>query len=218
MGSSNTIIAALLVVSIAVSAVSLITPPQKIISLTGFATAPAGTTQLSVNEVVSISLIVNSVDWGAVSIKSNVTSETTIYCDLYSNGPGAVVTNSTGNCASIGTSRPVSIEFINDGSENVTVDLLSDSSAAQLLGGTTPVFQYKMNTVTAGGEGCVNMTPTTFTDINTTSPGTRVCPRLDAIDSSDQANITLTLSVPSDFFYQGSRTATLTLTATEVVD
>ena len=218
MGSTDTIIAGLLVVSIVVSAVSLITPPQKLISLTGlsgFALATNATAQLSLTETVSVTFITSSASWGAVSVRANVTNPTTIYCDLYTVGDGQ--TNSTGNCASIATSTVQRLVLNNDGSENVSVQLASNTTAAQLLGGTSPAFQWIMKPQT-GTQSCINMTPITLTNVNTTSPGTKICDRLDAIDANDTIAMGFYISIPSDTQVQGSRGALLTASATEVVD
>ena len=224
MGSTDTIIAGLLVVSIVVSAVSLITPPQKLISLTGFATAPTGTTQLSVTEVVSISFLTSSINFGSVAVRSNVTSPASIYCDLYTSGTGT--SNGTTNCVTIGLSNPAKLSLIDDGTENVTVDLKSSISGSSLLGGTNATFMW--NVQANGTEGCVNMTSSTVApgttpvnslqNVNTSSPGTRICQRLEALDANDTVDIGFYIGLPSDSIVSGSQTATITASATEIVD
>ena len=135
---------------------------------TGFATLnTTGLAQLTVNTTADVRFVVNSVNWGSGSVNVSL-----LWCMMNTTGaksPG---------CQSF-TTVSQGLTLVNDGNNNVSVQLYSNVSAVTFLGGTNPNFEYNVsNNITGSCQGS-GVTPTVFTDVNTTLPGTQICPLLD---------------------------------------
>ncbi|HSU72826.1 MAG TPA: hypothetical protein VLJ21_03175, partial [Candidatus Binatia bacterium] len=115
----------------------------------------------------------------------------------------------------------------NDGSANATIQLQFSNNFSGFLGGDTTLGWYRYNVSnnessscrnSTGGTGCaanVNCTynPVAWSDVNTTVPGTTICPKLLFTDSSDSLKVDINISIPYDA-PAGSKLSTLTATAT----
>ena len=158
---------------------------------------------VTVLALAEVNFTTDSIDWGTGSVDSGKIAAT------LDSDAGTVVN---------GSWSPNSGELIieNIGSENVTLDIASDKDANQLVGGSESLneFKWKMAEVETGS--CENITTTTFTDVNTTSPGTRVCDILYPDDSKDTLKVDFKIVIPSDTTLSGQQTATITATATAI--
>lgn len=170
-------------------------------SLIGIIPNWPGTAIVSVTALTEVNFTAGSMDWGAGRVNSGESSAT-LYSDI-----GTV----TG-----GSWTPNSGELIleNIGSDNVILHIYSDKDADALVGGTASInsFQWKMAEIESGS--CVNITDTSWTNVNTTSPGTRLCDIFYAADASDSIKIDFTIVIPSDTTVSGAQSATITATAT----
>lgn len=160
-----------------------------------------GTVIVSVTAQTEINFTAGSIDWGAGSVNSGASSAT------LDSEAGTVTGGSW-------TSNSGELILENIGTDNVTLDIHSDKDADALVGGTASInsFQWKMAEIESGS--CVNITDTSWTDVNTTSPGTRICDLFDATDANDSIKIDFKIVIPSDTTVSGAQTATITATAT----
>ncbi len=103
----------------------------------------------------------------------------------------------------------------NLGNVNLTVNLKSDKTADSLLNGTSPVFQYSVNS--SERSSCVQqeggITLIAWNDVNVTGLGTVICNPMGFENHKDLVTIYVKLVVPSDAAI-GSRVATFTATGT----
>jgi hypothetical protein len=159
--------------------------------ISGFTT---GEFNLTVETTIEINYSVNSIDWSSGRVDSGSTSA---YLDTTS---GTVV---NGNW----TVNSVGLIIENIGNINGTINLSGTKTAAQLLGGTSPVYQWNVSNVEANS--CVNATTgihaagqngteslDKFLNVNTTTA--QFCPILAFRDSGDSIRIDFNLTVPSD--------------------
>ena len=108
-----------------------------------------------------------------------------------------------------GTISALSLENI--GNVNITLNLSADVAAAAYLGGSSPLFQYKVTDADANSCGGV---AGTYIDFATT-PGALVCSPLDWNDTRDEINIDIKLFIPVDAAV-GTKTATITASGTYI--
>ncbi len=176
---------ALLVVSLIVFFVNI----DKFFKITGKA---IGTANLTIESVTNINFTTNNINWGSGSVSSgqaSATLNTAAGANNVTNG------NWTGNTAGL--------VIANIGNNNVSIDLKTGKTNATLLGGTTPDYEYNVTNVESGS--CLNSTGGTdglslgsFSDVNTTDPGTRVCGRFRYATASNTIRIDIKLIIPSD--------------------
>lgn len=194
---SNELLAALIIIAIAISLVTTFkTAPQ----ISGAATDTASV-NITIVEVTEINFTTDSINWTAGSLTSGAAQAL-----LNSEG---TVTNGTWSSVSQG------LVLENIGTENVSLRLASDKTAATFIGGTNPAFQYKITNSTPSCLGA--WSPTSYTDVNATSPGTLVCDNFKAANGEDTVTIHFQLVIPSDA-PGGAQTATITATYTEKTD
>jgi hypothetical protein len=121
-------------------------------------------------------------------------------------------TESNSNCT--GDAAPTNGFVVeNTGNKDVALLLATGKNAAGLLGGTTPVYQWKVSDKQAGS--CTGAADV-YVDVNTTSPGTEICSNFSSPQARDEININVKLVIPSDAA-PGSKTDTFTATATAIV-
>ena len=176
---------ALLVVSLIVFFVNI----DKFFKITGKA---IGTANLTIESVTNINFTTNNINWGSGSVSSgqaSATLNTAAGANNVTNG------NWTGNTAGL--------VIANIGNNNVSIDLKTGKTNATLLGGTAPDYEYNVTNVESGS--CLNSTGGTdglslgsFSDVNTTDPGTRVCGRFRYATASNTIRIDIKLIIPSD--------------------
>ena len=182
-------------------------------AITAAATTQYALAKINITTRASINFTVNSIDWG-----SGFVSDIALYCQLNSEGA-----NDPANCTNF-TTVYQGLRLENDGNRNVQVNVSTNNTAAQFLGGTGAVYQWKfMNNEsdTCGSKGvganCVtNASALQFQSYSTvsTSP-VEVCPCFRASNPSDLLNLELQVRVPSDSF-SGERQSTITAVATAI--
>ena len=193
--------------------------------LTGFVTNPTGNASVTINTASSIKFSVTSVAFGSGNV--NTTGGfTNCTLDTYGTARGCA------SFTSVGTpTGSKGFEIENDGNTNLSVELVSNATAAQFFGTSDAYFAWNVSVNETGS--CVNGTnpgnnvvaPNTtasgcggsvcgaiFENITTTpATGKNVCPRLLYTDSSDSLRIDLNITIPYDA-PTGSKGAQLTVT------
>lgn len=210
MDLSNKALALILVAAIVVSLGGTLVSLDKLSSLggiTGYATTTdTGTAQLTINGSVVITFVNNSIDWGTGY--TNTTGAGIQYCEMDSEGTMGA------NCTDFTT---VSDGFWirNDGNVNVTLELLSNTTAAQFLGGTSPELQWKLSDAT-GVDGCPgaarNATLASYVDVSTSyvyACGGSGSYKFDWTDGSDSIILHTRVYIPEDA-NTGGHSATIT--------
>ncbi|GIU70270.1 MAG: hypothetical protein KatS3mg002_1506 [Candidatus Woesearchaeota archaeon] len=177
-------------------------------SLSGYATTAQGNVSVYVNTSTSIRFAIDYVDWGTGYVN---TTGGYVNCTLRTDG--------TPNSAGCVGFNELNQGFVleNDGTTTATVQLYSNANASQFIGGTSdgggPQFMYKVSQNESNS--CISgLTPTSFTDVNTTSPGTTICPssNFNFTDSADSIKIDLYVNIPYTV-PPGQKLAVLTATA-----
>ena len=235
MITSNKLILALIVVFIGVTLFtqySLLS--QSAIKIMGAASTDTGTATLTIGTAGSIRFAVNAIDFGSGSVN---TSSGNTQCILDTNG-----TNESSQCISF-SANTTYFQLENDGTANVTVQLLSNKDASAFFGGTATLasFRYAVfnnesqscrngtgGTGTVGqiGGGAGNCTaaddtagnctvsPMGWTDVNSTGvTGATICQRLLFTDLNDSIGFDINITIPYDA-PSGAKSATFTATAT----
>jgi hypothetical protein len=171
--------------------------------LTGFATN-TGDINLTVESAALINFTIDNINWGSGQVDAGQDNATLNTCC-----GGSVV---DGNWTTVSDG----FEVRNIGNVNLTLNLRTGLDAEGFIGGTAgggPIYQYNVTNVKA--DSCTapgTFTLGTFNNVNTTSPGTRVCDNFQFADASDTIRIDIRLVVPSD-----SRTGALSDTMTATV-
>jgi len=181
--------------------------------VTGAALTDQARARINITTRASINFTVNSVDWG-----SGYVNDTALYCQLNTEG-----LNNPANCTNF-TTVYEGLRLENDGNRNVELNLSTNNSAAQFLGGTGPAYQWKFGnneSDSCGSKGigtnCVSNSSAlqyqSYTTVSTASG--EVCPCFRANNPSDLLNLELQIRVPSDSF-TGLRESTITAIATVI--
>ncbi len=211
---SNKTLAVLLSISIVISLGGLVVYMTGENQITGSAISPTALARINITAKASINWTVNSVDWGTGAVNTSYE-----YCQLNTEG-----LNNPANCTNF-TTVTEGLRLINDGNRKVEVNLSSNASGAQFIGGTNPLFQWKLannesnscGSPSTGNACSVNASALQFQgayyDVNTSS--TLICPCFNPQNPNDLLNVELQVRVPSDSF-TGVREATLTAIATVV--
>jgi len=179
--------------------------------LTAAATTEQAVARLNITSRASINFTISSVDWG-----SGYVDELVYYCQLNTEG-----LNNPSNCTNF-TTVYEGLRIENDGNRNVDLNLSTNNTAAQFLGGTGPLYEWKFgfNESDSCGSPGVGSTCVTnasalnfqsYTTISTTP--VEVCPCFRSGNTNDLLNLELQIRVPSDSF-TGLRESTLTAVAT----
>ena len=89
----------------------------------------------------------------------------------------------------------------NDGNVNINVTVSSSLAASGFIGGTSPSFQWIVDTTTDNGEaetvGCITDIGG-YGDVSTSVNGTLFCGNMAFGDASDSAELDLKLVIPHD--------------------
>jgi hypothetical protein len=170
--------------------------------------------RINISSRASINWTINLVDWG-----SGYVNETASYCQLNTEG-----LNNPLNCTNF-TTVYEGLRLENDGNRNVEVNVSTNNSAAQFLGGTGPLYEWKWannESDSCGSQGigvnCVTNASalnyqTNYSTVSTTSA--LICPCFRAANPSDLLNMEIQIRVPSDS-YTGLRESTITAVGTVV--
>lgn len=199
---NNKILITLLVIAIVISIVGLFMPKQTILWMTGKAT-DTGQLQVTISGTTAINFTDGTINWGTGTVTEGYSS-----CTLDTEGTNGA------DCTGF-TTQTDGFRIENIGNSDVTLQIATGKNAATLLGGTSPSYQYKMVNVTGEEGACQGMAPTTYTDVNNTSPGTTVCTNFTAEDTADTVDVDVNIVIPSDSL-TGTLTDTFTATATAI--
>jgi hypothetical protein len=169
--------------------------------------------RINITARASINWTVYTVDWG-----TGYVNDSAQYCILNTEGVNDAI-----NCSNF-TTVYEGLRLENDGNRVVQVNLSSNVTPAQFLGGTDPWFQWKSaqnesdSCGTQQGNNCLtNATAlqfqNTYATVNTTP--VELCPCMNFRNQNDTLNVELQVKVPSDSYY-GVREATITAIATVI--
>lgn len=210
---SNKFLAGMLVIAMVVSLGSTIMILGKFNSFftpTGLATSNnTGTTQLQISSLTSVSLITSSINFGSgyanASTNANCTMNT-------ADGGYETATGSCVDFTSLGANS--SFQLRNDGNNGVSLNVSVDSDAATMIGGTSPLLQFKFAENESGS--CTGGDAYTSAWQSITS-GThyRLCPasNFTYTDSTDQVYLHVRVTVPADAGAAGAKTTNFTFVA-----
>lgn len=166
---------------------------------TGFA-LQSGDINLTVQTAALINFTTDSINWGSGMVNAGQTSATLNTCC------GGI--NTSGNWTKVTQGFVVE----NLGNVNLTLNLKTADTAATLLGGTSPDYEYNVTNVEANScNGSTGFTLGTFYDVNTTGSGTKVCDLFTSASTRDTIRIDIKLVVPSDSL-TGALSDTMTAT------
>ena len=212
---SNNALAALVVAALVVSVAGVYMATSRT-GITGQQSAnPNGTVQFVLQQVASLRFAINSVNFGTGFVNTSLQNKV-CNLDTLGNNPPELCRNFT----------TVTQGFVleNDGTINLTVDLVSNATADQFIGGDAALNSFQWRIANNETAACLNLTgPANFTEVNTTAPGTRICqPRfgeassaLNFLDSADTLLININVTLPYDAL-AGTKRALLIATGTAV--
>ncbi len=171
--------------------------------------------RINITTRASINFTINAVDWG-----SGYVNDTVSYCQLNTEG-----LNNNLNCTNF-TTVYEGLRIENDGNRNVELNVSTNNTAAQFLGGTGPRYQWKFEnneSDSCGSKGITTNCVTNASALNfqsystvvTGQPSGFVCPCFRAANPNDLLNLELQIRVPSDS-YTGLRESTITAVATAI--
>jgi hypothetical protein len=191
---TNELLALLLVVAIGMSFIDFFSGT----GVTGYGTSDMNATaSVEISSVTAINWTTASIDWGVGSVTS----------------PGPAVLDTSAGTVTLGNwsaiTEPLVLENI--GGDDVSLSLWANETADVLFSGSSPAFKWKFaNNET---DACTGLTDTSFTDVNTTSPGTTICSVFFANDTKDAINMDIQLTIPADAT-PGAKSAVITATGT----
>jgi len=171
--------------------------------LTGYAVEGTGIVNVSVDPTAAINFTTDFINFGNGSVILGL-SQALLESDI----SGAV------NGSWAYEVQHFTLENI--GNVNVSLDLKTNQDAATFIGGTNPEYKYNITNSPSNDQSCTGasgVTLTAWNDVNTTDPGTRICPSFGFASAYDQIQIDVRLLIPSDS-KTGNFTDTFTVTGT----
>lgn len=195
------------IIAVALASINLIITINKVgdfRTLVGFAT-DTGAANLTISSKVAVNFSYDDrLDWGSGTITGTNSS-----LELTSDG----IMNGTGfNNITDG------LVIVNVGNTDCTLNLTASKNAASFIGGSsiTPVFQWNVTYNESGScpnplgaNGLKNIT--SWTDVTTTSGGTRACDNFTWRNAEDELEIHLRIVIPDDA--EGTKGVTITAEA-----
>lgn len=173
--------------------------------VTGYAFSTANATiNLTVGTLLSLNFTNRSILWGTGYVNDGQSQ-----ANLTTRANVASVSSVGGSWAITAANGANGFVLENIGNVNATIHLRTTKNSTQLLGGTSPVYQFNVSVVESGS--CLNTTHGTtaggigglttlavFQDVNTSSPGTPICGVFRYTDSADTLRVDVHLQVPYD--------------------
>lgn len=159
-------------------------------------------------------------DTAVVNVTITETTAINFTTDFLNLGTGAVNTGTSSatvdsDGGSVGGSwapTPGNLTLQNIGNKNVSLQISMGKTAAQYIGGTNPLYQFKFANNEAGS--CVNATAMGVW-ANASTSNISLCTNFLAGDENDTINIGVKLTIPSSSL-TGTQTDTFTATATTI--
>ncbi len=166
--------------------------------LSGRATTGTAQTTFSINSQLSIRFINSVVPFGSGYVNGTLQNNCVMGTN---NSPPTAPGSGCVNFNATVTDQNLTIE--NDGNLLANVSLNFSSNATGFIGGNeiAPSFQYLVNNSESGACGVIQNTSSGFKEVGateTSSPGARVCTRLNFTDTADLINIAFWLRIPED--------------------
>lgn len=163
-----------------------------------------GEVNLTVESDATVTFTTSQINWGSGRVNPGQSYAT--LNTLESNN----VTNGNWTLQTYGGLR-----IQNNGNVNLTLNLSGTKTAATMIGGTSPVYQWNISNLEAGScrnstGGTSNLPLNTFFNVNTSTA--LFCSYLLSDDSQDSIRIDFNLTIPSDSF-TGALGDTITATA-----
>jgi len=200
--NSSQVLTLVAVFAIALAAFNLIITMDKVGKLTGYA-GQYGNATLVVEQTINVSFVVgnDSANWSTGSVNPGT------YGVLWTNGTNLGVTGFQP------VIYPLKIE--NYGNVNATINLSSNATAAQFIGGgnvqlPNPFFRWRITNSEPSSCGGVLGVPT-YTDVTVGSPGIRVCNNLSHIGYPTRNTLAVDLEIGIPGNAQGGKAVLLTL-------
>jgi hypothetical protein len=181
--------------------------------ITAAATTTQGLARVNITSRASINFTISTIDWG-----SGYVNDTALYCQLNSEG-----LNDPANCTNF-TTVSQGLRLENDGNRNVDLNVSVNNTAAQFIGGTNPLYEWKFlnnesNSCGSRGIGSncvVNASALQYQAYTTASTASvQVCPCFRAANPNDLLNVELQIRVPSDSS-SGLRESVITAVGTAI--
>jgi hypothetical protein len=171
--------------------------------LTGYVTT--GTANLSIESSATVNFTTDDIDWGSGKVDD---ASTKANLNTFENN------NVSGGNWTLVTSGGMRIE--NVGNTNVSINLSGTKTAANFIGGTSPVYEWNITNVEAssclndtGGTDLLNLD--TFHNVNITVGDGYVCGVFQFKSSADTIRVDFNLTIPEDA-PTGAKTDTITAT------
>ncbi len=149
---------------------------------------------LTVEQNIEVNFTTRAISWGTGRVLPGSTSASLTTFGL---------NNVTGGNWTLTTAGGLRLR--NEGNINLTLNFSVGKSAANFIGGTSPVYQWNVTTVEAGS--CVNSTGGSYTPESgfnltrfyTTSTTTiRICGNFTFVDGADEIRMDFNLTIPED--------------------
>jgi len=168
--------------------------------LTGRIVQDNATLNVTVSENVVINFTTRNINWGSGYVQ---TDQGKTYAVL-DTAAGSVVN---------GTWTPVSQGFVlqNIGNVNATINIATLRNAADMIGGTSPIYKFNVTNSNPSQPACLNATSFalgTYYDVNKTGIGTRVCDKFNYISGYNSIRIDIRIGIPYDS-YKGALNDTI---------
>src|SRR3989344_427159 len=149
---------------------------------------------LTIEQNIEVNFTTRAISWGAgkVTGSANAAALTTYGTNNVTNGNWTLTTAG-------------GLRLRNDGNTNVTLNLSVGKSAANFIGGTSPIYQWNVSDVESGS--CVNSTGGRYTPesgfnlsrhIPTSTATIRICGNFTYVSGADDIRIDFNLTVPED--------------------
>lgn len=149
---------------------------------------------LTVEQNIGVNFTTRAISWGTGRVLSGSTTAALTTFGLNN------VTNGNWTLTTAGGLR-----LRNEGNVNLTLNLSVGKSAANFIGGSSPVYQWNVTVVETGS--CVNSTGGAYTPESgfnltrfyTTSTTTiRICGNFTYVDGADEVRVDFNLTIPED--------------------
>ena len=200
---TNKTLVYLLMIAIVVSLVGTLVSLSKLgeLGITGMATnTSSGEVNLSITGACSVSMTGgNNISFGSGAVSGSP-------CILNTSAG-----TKSGGCGTGINAVTHGINFTNDGNQNISLNISSNVTAANFIGGSNPVFKIDANEVESGacnfGNFSLNWNETNTSDMELCSSSNQLEPN----DDNDTLEIDVYLSIPTDS-NKGGGQARLTVT------
>jgi hypothetical protein len=177
-----------IIVSLAFTIISLKDLSSKISGFVSNAEA-----NLTIEQNIEVNFTTRAISWGAGKVNSGNAAALTTYGTNNVTSGNWTLTTAGG------------LRLRNEGNTNVTLNLSVGKSAANFIGGTSPIYQWNVSDVEVGS--CVNSTGGTYTPesgfnlsrhIPTSTTTIRICGNFTYVSGADDIRIDFNLTVPED--------------------